>query len=83
MPRMKTLEAFEFDRSGVSAGHLRTVAEGERDQGRAGSCWSAMSGVITSCRCRVLPDLEALNALLLWADQARVLDGRKQSIGAF
>ncbi len=29
LPRMKTLEAFEFDRSGVSAGQLRTLAEGE------------------------------------------------------
>jgi DNA replication protein DnaC len=29
LPRMKTLEAFEFDRSGVSAGHLRTLAEGD------------------------------------------------------
>jgi DNA replication protein DnaC len=28
LPRMKTLEAFEFDRSGVSAGQLRTLAEG-------------------------------------------------------
>jgi hypothetical protein len=27
LPRMKTLEAFEFDRSGVSAGQLRTLAE--------------------------------------------------------
>ena len=26
---MKTLEAFEFDRSGVSAGQLRTLAEGD------------------------------------------------------
>jgi hypothetical protein len=26
---MKTLDAFEFDRSGVSAGQLRTLAEGE------------------------------------------------------
>jgi hypothetical protein len=25
---MKTLEAFEFDRSAVSAAHLRTLAEG-------------------------------------------------------
>jgi DNA replication protein DnaC len=29
LPRMKTLEAFEFDRSGVSAGQLRTLAEGD------------------------------------------------------
>ena len=28
LPRMKTLEAFEFDRSGVSAAQLRTLAEG-------------------------------------------------------
>jgi hypothetical protein len=27
LPRMKTLEAFKFDRSGVSAGQLRTLAE--------------------------------------------------------
>ena len=27
--RMKTLEAFEFDRSGVSAGQLRALAEGD------------------------------------------------------
>ena len=29
LPRMKTLEAFEFDRSGVSASQLRTLAEGD------------------------------------------------------
>jgi DNA replication protein DnaC len=29
LPRMKTLEAFEFDRSGVSPGQLRTLAEGD------------------------------------------------------
>jgi DNA replication protein DnaC len=29
LPRMKTLDGFEFDRSGVSAAHLRTLAEGE------------------------------------------------------
>ena len=29
LPRMKTLEAFEFDRSGVSAAQLRGLAEGE------------------------------------------------------
>jgi DNA replication protein DnaC len=29
LPRMKTLDGFEFDRSGVSAGQLRTLAEGE------------------------------------------------------
>jgi DNA replication protein DnaC len=29
LPRMKTLEAFEFHRSGVSAGQLRTLAEGD------------------------------------------------------
>jgi DNA replication protein DnaC len=29
LPRMKTLDAFEFDRSGVSAGQLRTLAEGD------------------------------------------------------
>ncbi len=29
LPRMKTLEAFEFDRSGVSAAQLRTLAEGD------------------------------------------------------
>src|SRR3954463_252293 len=29
LPRMKTLEAFEFDRSGVSAAPLRGLAEGE------------------------------------------------------
>ncbi len=29
LPRMKTLDAFEFDRSGVSAGQLRTLADGE------------------------------------------------------
>src|ERR1700712_5984260 len=29
LPRMKTLEVFEFDRSGVSAGQLRSLAEGE------------------------------------------------------
>ncbi|MFL5289058.1 MAG: ATP-binding protein [Rhodopila sp.] len=28
LPRMKTLEAFEFDRSGVSAGQIRDLAEG-------------------------------------------------------
>src|ERR1700710_3126884 len=28
LPRMKTLEAFEFDRSSVSAGQVRTLAEG-------------------------------------------------------
>ena len=28
LPRMKTLESFEFDRSGVSAGQLRTLAPG-------------------------------------------------------
>ncbi len=28
LPRMKTLDAFEFDRSGVSAAQLRTLAEG-------------------------------------------------------
>ncbi len=28
LPRMKTLEAFEFDRSGVSAAQLRALAEG-------------------------------------------------------
>jgi DNA replication protein DnaC len=28
LPRMKTLDAFEFDRSGVSAGQLRMLAEG-------------------------------------------------------
>ena len=29
LPRMKTLEAFEFDRSGVSAARLRGLAEGD------------------------------------------------------
>jgi DNA replication protein DnaC len=29
LPRMKTLDGFEFDRSGVSAVHLRTLAEGD------------------------------------------------------
>jgi hypothetical protein len=29
LPRMKTLDAFEFDRSGVSAVQLRTLAEGD------------------------------------------------------
>src|SRR2546425_13003375 len=29
LPRMKTLEAFEFDRSGVAAAQLRGLAEGE------------------------------------------------------
>jgi len=29
LPRMKRLEAFEFDRSGVSAGELRTLADGD------------------------------------------------------
>src|SRR4051795_11627421 len=29
LPRMKTLEAFEFDRSAVSAAHLRTLADGD------------------------------------------------------
>jgi hypothetical protein len=29
LPRMKTLDAFEFDRFGVSAGQLRTLAEGD------------------------------------------------------
>jgi DNA replication protein DnaC len=29
LPRMKTLEGFEFDRSGVSAPQLRTLAEGD------------------------------------------------------
>ena len=29
LPRMKTLEAFEFDRSSVSAAQLRTLAEGD------------------------------------------------------
>ncbi len=29
LPRMKTLDEFEFDRSGVAATHLRTLAEGE------------------------------------------------------
>ena len=29
LPRMKTLDAFEFDRSSVSAAQLRTLAEGE------------------------------------------------------
>ena len=29
LPRMKTLDAFEFDRSGVSAARLRTLAEGD------------------------------------------------------
>jgi DNA replication protein DnaC len=29
LPRMKTLEAFEFDRSGVSAAHLCTLAAGD------------------------------------------------------
>ena len=29
LPRMKTLEAFEFDRSGVSAAQMRELAEGE------------------------------------------------------
>src|SRR5271166_1082142 len=29
LPRMKTLDAFEFDRSGVSAAQLRTLAEGD------------------------------------------------------
>jgi hypothetical protein len=28
LPRMKTLDAFEFDRSGVSAAQLSTLAEG-------------------------------------------------------
>ena len=28
LPRMKTLDEFEFDRSGVSAAQLRTLAEG-------------------------------------------------------
>jgi len=50
LPRMKTLEAFEFDRSGVSAGQLRTLADCARwprantwpRQNR--SCWSARPG---------------------------------------
>src|SRR3978361_36125 len=29
LPRMKTLDAFEFDRSGVAAAQLRTLAEGD------------------------------------------------------
>jgi DNA replication protein DnaC len=29
LPRMKTLEAFEFDRSAVAAAHLRTLADGD------------------------------------------------------
>src|ERR1700726_2323978 len=29
LPRMKTLEAFEFDRSGASPAQLRTLAEGD------------------------------------------------------
>src|SRR3979409_2345382 len=29
LPRMKTLDAFEFDRSSVSAAQLRTLAEGD------------------------------------------------------
>lgn len=29
LPRMKTLDGFEFDRSGVSAAQLRTLAEGD------------------------------------------------------
>src|ERR1700712_4868864 len=42
LPRMKTLEAFEFDRSGVSAGQLRTLADGDHvakaEPVRAGLC---------------------------------------------
>src|SRR3978361_675582 len=29
LPRMKTLDEFEFDRSGVTASQLRTLAEGD------------------------------------------------------
>src|SRR4051794_41724740 len=29
LPRMKTLDGFEFDRSAVSAAHLRTLADGD------------------------------------------------------
>jgi hypothetical protein len=29
LPRMKTLDEFEFDRSGVSAAQLRALAEGD------------------------------------------------------
>jgi DNA replication protein DnaC len=29
LPRMKTLDGFEFDRSGVSAAQLRALAEGD------------------------------------------------------
>src|SRR5664280_2002119 len=29
LPRMKTLDAFEFDRSGVAASQLRSLAEGD------------------------------------------------------
>ena len=46
---------------------------------------AATSGATTWCRCRSVADLDALNALLLSgcrADEARVLDGRTQSVGA-
>ena len=46
---------------------------------------AATSGATTWCRCRSVADLDALNALLLTgcrADEARVLDGRTQPVGA-
>jgi DNA replication protein DnaC len=52
LPRMKTLDAFEFDRSGVSAGQLRTLADGEYVAKADRSCWSARParGRLTSRR---------------------------------
>jgi DNA replication protein DnaC len=44
LPRMKTLEAFEFDRSGVSAGQMRTLAEAITSPRRSLSCWLARPG---------------------------------------
>jgi DNA replication protein DnaC len=43
LPRMKTLEGFEFDRSGVSAAHLRDLAAGDyvTKAERSRSYWSA------------------------------------------
>ena len=38
---MKTLETFEFDRSGVSAGQLRTLAEGDYVTKAEPIFWSA------------------------------------------
>jgi DNA replication protein DnaC len=82
LPRMKTLDAFEFDRSGVSAAQLRTLAEGDYVTkaepillvGEAGTGKTHVSTALGVAACRQRRRVRFLNAV----DLVNQLEREKQ-----